>query len=184
MKGEDWSRIIIERLGLEGKLAPADFVAGWERFLESVYPEMELTRGADALTAALAARGVPQAIATSSSATAVAKKRLPHGPLFGRMRHVVTGNEVSRGKPHPDIFSLAAERLGVEASRCVAFEDAPSGVAAAKAAGMFVVAVPSDPRLEHERFAGADLILDSLEAFDVDAFFGPLRPPAEGEVPA
>jgi HAD superfamily hydrolase (TIGR01509 family) len=57
---------------------------------------------------------------------------------------VITPEDVApgRGKPHPDMFLLAAERLGIEASRCLVFEDAMPGVAAAKAAGMQVTIVP------------------------------------------
>lgn len=54
---------------------------------------------------------------------------------------MVRSDEVPRGKPHPDVFLAAARRLAVPAGDCVAFEDAPAGVVAAKAAGMTVVAV-------------------------------------------
>ncbi len=54
-----------------------------------------------------------------------------------------TGDDVERGKPAPDLFLLAASRLGVEPAACVVFEDAPLGVAAAVAAGMRVIAVPN-----------------------------------------
>lgn len=54
---------------------------------------------------------------------------------------VVTGEDVSRGKPAPDGFLLAAQRLGVAATDCLVFEDAPAGIAAAKAAGASVIVV-------------------------------------------
>lgn len=54
---------------------------------------------------------------------------------------IVTGDDAPRGKPAPDLFLLAASRLGVEPGRCVVFEDADDGVAAARAAGMTVVDV-------------------------------------------
>ena len=63
--------------------------------------------------------------------------------LAGRFAIEVTGEDVSRGKPAPDVYLLAAERLGVEPATCVVFEDAPSGIAAAVAAGMRAVAVPN-----------------------------------------
>ena len=54
---------------------------------------------------------------------------------------MVRADEVPRGKPHPDVFLAAARLLGVPAADCLAFEDAPAGVAAAKAAGMTCVGV-------------------------------------------
>ncbi len=54
----------------------------------------------------------------------------------------VTGDEVARGKPHPEPYLLAAERLGVRIDRCVAIEDSPTGVRSALAAGCLVIAVP------------------------------------------
>ena len=59
---------------------------------------------------------------------------------------VVTGEQVVKGKPAPDIFLLAAERLGLPPSECVVFEDAPSGILAAKAAGCLPVMVPDRVR--------------------------------------
>jgi sugar-phosphatase len=54
---------------------------------------------------------------------------------------LVTSDQVARGKPAPDTFLLAAERLGVDPAACLVFEDAPAGIAAARAAGMTVWAV-------------------------------------------
>jgi len=56
---------------------------------------------------------------------------------------VCTGDEVTNGKPAPDIFLLAAKRLGADPATCLVVEDTPLGVQAAKAAGMLAVAVPS-----------------------------------------
>lgn len=95
-------------------------------------------------------------------------------------------NAYSTGPYWDQVYSACAEILGVEASRCVVFEDAPSGVQSAKAAGCFTVAVPEmwmigDPAAE-EVFALADLRLESLESLlqpDASAWtglFGPLPP--------
>jgi beta-phosphoglucomutase family hydrolase len=77
---------------------------------------------------------------------------------------LVSGRDVSRGKPDPEGFLLAAKRLGVEPGSCVIVEDAIDGVRAAKAAGMKCVAVANThPR---ESLSAADLTVDSLEAVD------------------
>jgi beta-phosphoglucomutase len=73
---------------------------------------------------------------------------------------IVSGEDVTRGKPDPQVYVLAAERLGLPARRCVVVEDAPVGVRAARAAGAAVVAlIGTAPR---ERYADADLVVASL----------------------
>ena len=67
------------------------------------------------------------------------------------------------GKPHPGVFLSAASSLGVRPTRCLVFEDSPAGVLAAKAASMFVVAVPTPEDRGDPVVAVADLILSSLE---------------------
>jgi len=74
----------------------------------------------------------------------------------------VTGNEVAKAKPHPDIFLLTAQRLCVPAPSCVAIEDAEKGVAAARAAGMASLAVPNEHTRSHD-FSGAARVLGSLD---------------------
>ena len=80
--------------------------------------------------------------------------------LFGV---VVTGDEVQRGKPHPDIYLRTAEKLGISPEACIVIEDALAGIAAAKAANMRVAAIPDgrfvDPRKYEKE---ADYVLGSL----------------------
>ena len=73
---------------------------------------------------------------------------------------VITGEDVTRKKPDPQIYLVTAEKLGVAPAHCVVFEDAPAGVAAAKAAGMLCVAVTSS--VDRDKLSDADLIVDSL----------------------
>lgn len=88
------------------------------------------------------AAGLSIALATSGM-RAHAAVSLAETGLRGMFDAEVTGDEVQRGKPAPDLFLLAAERIGVDSAECVVFEDAPNGVIAAKAAGMRVAAVPA-----------------------------------------
>ena len=79
---------------------------------------------------------------------------------------IVSGWEVTRGKPDPQTFLRAAEKLGVEAKNCIVIEDAISGVTASKRAGMPCIAVTNTtPR---EELREADLIIDSLEEITID----------------
>lgn len=119
------------------------FFAGSARHLRAQIDagEMHLRPGAKALLEALQAAGVPRALATSSGR----EKALHHlnkAGVRGSFDVVVTRDDVARGKPHPDLFLLAAERLGTPPADCLALEDSYNGVRAAHAAGMPVVMVP------------------------------------------
>lgn len=74
---------------------------------------------------------------------------------------IVTADDVERSKPAPDIYVLACDRLGVEPSEAVALEDSPSGIAAAKAAGLVCIAVPQFAEID---VSAADEVVESLEA--------------------
>ena len=79
---------------------------------------------------------------------------------------VITGEDVKRKKPDPEIYLLAARRLALPPRRCLVVEDAPAGVEAAKAAGMFCLAVlTSAPR---ELLAAADWIVRDFTEVDLD----------------
>jgi len=102
---------------------------------------LDLKAGAVELLDHLDARAVPRAIATSSSHAAVRRTLGPSGVL-PRFHAVVAAGDYPRGKPSPDPFLMAAERLGVAPADCLALEDSHNGVRAAQAAGMMTVMVP------------------------------------------
>jgi sugar-phosphatase len=112
--------------------------------------------------------GLPMAIASSSPQElidAVVKKL----GLAKYLQFADSAIDEKHGKPAPDVFITAAKKLGVVPSQCLVFEDAISGVQAAKAAGMACIAVP-DPRLfDDPRYDMADLKLHSLTEFDEKA---------------
>jgi HAD superfamily hydrolase (TIGR01509 family) len=97
--------------------------------------------GLDSLLAFLESHNIPKAVATSTERHK-ALGTLNSAELLHRFETVVAGDEVARGKPFPDIFLLAAQRLSVEPAACLVLEDAESGVVAAIAAGMQVYMVP------------------------------------------
>ena len=104
-------------------------------------------RGALTLLARLEAHGIGVAVATSAPLKNVAHTLAETG-LDARLTIIARGDEVPRGKPFPDVFALAAERLQVPADECLAFEDAPIGVAAAVGAGMTCIAVATTFSME------------------------------------
>jgi len=88
----------------------------------------------------------------------LALARLGRRGVFGA---VVTGVDVKRGKPDPEVFQMAAARLGVEPHRCAVLEDAPAGIEAAHRAGMVAVGLTSTGRTAEE-LQEADLVIGSL----------------------
>ncbi len=121
--------------------------------------------GLEELLALLETRGIPRAVATLTERH-IAEAQLGGLGLFARFSVVVTGDEVMNGKPAPDLFLLTAERLGVEASRCLVLEDSEAGVMAAHRAGMRVFCVPDIKEPSPEIAALADGVFDSLRAVE------------------
>ena len=86
--------------------------------------------------------------------------------IHNRFDAIISGWEVTKGKPDPQTFLLAAEKLGVEAEDCIVIEDAISGVTASRRAGMRCIAVTNTTSREELR--EADLIIDTLEEITAD----------------
>ncbi len=66
---------------------------------------------------------------------------IPPGDLVGRFQTIITVEDVTQSKPHPECYSLAVERLGLDPAHCLAIEDTPSGVRAARSAGLYTLGV-------------------------------------------
>ncbi len=107
-------------------------------------------------------KGLRLAIASSSSRSWV-EPHLTRLGLLERFQLIVCGDDVPPGrtKPHPDIYLKALDLLQIHAEQAIVFEDSPNGVAAANAAGIFVVAVPN-PTTALLKIDGANLMVDSL----------------------
>ncbi len=112
------------------------------------------------LLAGLEAADIPKAIATSSGPDFV-EAVLAKFVLAPRFQFILTCDDVRRGKPHPEIYLLAASRFGLESHEVLVLEDSQNGCRSAVAAGAVTVAVPSGPSRRHD-FSGAALVADSL----------------------
>lgn len=132
-------------------------------FLASLPGNVRPMPGARELVAALRARGLPLGLATSGHRRYV-ELVLSELGIADAFAAVVTGDDVVRGKPAPDCYQLAAARLGLPPERCVAIEDAPLGVAAARAAGLRCLAVPNDHTRHLGGLEAADAVLAGLDA--------------------
>lgn len=178
----DWSvkSEIIGRSSLEGALytiaalslplSPEDYLEQRGVHLDRLFANVPLMPGAAELVQQLDQLGVPIAVATSSTRPLFLQKTAPHA-FFSRFHAVVCGDDprVRALKPAPDIFLVAAAELGVAAERCLVVEDSLAGVAAARAAGARVVAVP-DPHVDASRYTQADRVLASLRQLDLAEF--------------
>ncbi|MGJ4802860.1 HAD family hydrolase [Luteimonas sp. SDU82] len=131
--------ILAERLGgraADAMLDRADVL--YEAMVEAGIPHRP---GIVELLDWLQRQGLPRAVATSTRRP-LALRKLRRAGLLDRFDAVCTSSDVPRPKPAPDVYLLAAERLGVEPARCLVLEDSPAGVRAALAAGMLPVQVP------------------------------------------
>jgi HAD superfamily hydrolase (TIGR01509 family) len=137
------------------------FAASWVRFHEVVDLENILKAGVVELLDHLDQIGLPKAIATSSPREAVETHLGPSG-VASRFDAIVTRGDYARGKPAPDPFLKAAERLGVDPLDCLALEDSHNGVRAAHAAGMMTVMVPDLLEATEEMQAKCVRIAESL----------------------
>jgi HAD superfamily hydrolase (TIGR01509 family) len=132
-----------------------------EQFAAEVDTAVHSTPGLFALVDHLHRRGLPTAVATSSG-RAYADRLLTRHGLAGRFAFVLTSEDVTRGKPDPEIYRSAADRFTVPAGEMLVLEDSPAGVEAARGAGAVAVAVPH----EHspvEALRAADLIVPRLD---------------------
>lgn len=123
--------------------------ARYRELLAGSFPELE---GAGALIDALDAAGFRLAVGSSGPPPNV-DLVVDHLGRRDKFRAIVTGRDVTRGKPDPQIFQIAAERMGVPPERCCVIEDAPAGIEAAHRAGMKCIAVTSTGRTAEEQSA-------------------------------
>lgn len=108
---------------------------------QEVQAGVPLRPGIHELLQLLQAHAIPCGVATSTRRP-LAPHKLETAGLLAYFKAVTAGNDVAHPKPAPDIYLLAARRMGADPARCLALEDSPAGVTAALAAGMTVIQVP------------------------------------------
>jgi len=118
--------------------------------------------GVRQLIALFEAHHIPMAVASSSSPEIIAAV-LTKLDLARHMTVTHSAKHEEFGKPHPGVFLTTAKKLGVKPAHCVVFEDALSGIRAAKAAGMKCIAVPEVANHNKPEFQEADVVVQSLE---------------------
>ena len=170
MSSVEWSRYMADELGVPGtpEEINAEIVA---RMLARYGEEPPLIDGA-VEAVQLAATRWPLAIASSSNPELI-EVVLRAAGLRDLFPVTVSSQEVARGKPAPDVYLEAADRLGVDSGSCAAVEDSHNGIRSAKAAGMRVVAVPNSHfPPDDEALALADAVAPSVSALTLELLAG------------
>lgn len=163
----EWVDYMRQELGVP--LHPDEILRQVTERLEASYrADLPLITGADAAVRRLGARW-PLAVASSSPRELV-ELVIELAGLDGAFEAVVSSAEVERGKPAPDVYLRSCELLGSAAARTAAIEDSGAGVGSAVAAGMPVVLIPgTEFPPDGSVLEQADLVLDSIEALEVEA---------------
>ena len=120
--------------------------------------ELRTITGVENFLGALSAEGIPMAVATSAS-SGRARDTLAHLGILPHFSILITGDDVDKGKPDPEIFVRAAEKLDLTPKNLLVVEDAVSGVKAAKSARMKCLGIAANGRGELLSEAGADRVI-------------------------
>ncbi|CAI5710270.1 unnamed protein product [Hyaloperonospora brassicae] len=183
----EWTRMAIAAAGLSHEaITPNELFEQWATRMRAMSDRVKELPGGLNVLRALHARGIPLALATSNSRSVVETKMKHHRELFAFFSTIVCGDDpaVKRGKPAPDIFRTAGQRLfglteggdeGGDPPLCIVFEDSVNGYTAAKAAGMHSIALPdvrihTDEETRAELFGDADEVLLSFAQFRIDNY--------------
>ncbi len=160
MSSPEWSRYLHDELGVA--LEPGEINARVvERVLDAYHHDVPVLPGAVQTVRRLASRW-PLGLASSANRPVIDAVLETTG-LTDCFAATVSGDEVKRGKPAPDVYLAAARKLGVDASKAAAVEDSSNGLRSAAAADMVVVAIPNrEFPPDDDSLAMADIVLDSI----------------------
>ncbi len=161
MKSEDGLRVILGRYGTGTEDLALFAGEKRTRYFELADSGLKLIPGVEAFISSCIDQSLPLAVATSG----LAAYQLPYLERFGLRTLfdvIVTGDDVTHGKPHPEPYLLAASRLGIPPSECLVIEDADNGIRSAKAAGCVTVGITTTMSHEALSAAGADFVIGSF----------------------
>ena len=163
---------LIEHYGLIE--SPGELIGERNQLIAELFKEhLKAIPGALEFVSSVITAGIVTGLVSSSPRLLMelALEKLGAAGLFAL---ALSGDQVTRGKPEPDIYITAAERLGVEPEHCLVIEDAPHGVTAAKRAGMFCLAITTSVGVPE--LAMADKVVSGFEEVDIQLLQSLLRP--------
>ncbi len=147
---------------------PADKVRTYDIYLEIIKGNLNPLSGVVEFVEQCKSRGLKLAVASSADLRKVKGNLSEIGLDHDKFDTVVSGEDVVNKKPAPDIFILAAEKIGLAPNQCLVIEDAVSGVQAAKSAGAKCLGITSSFSQEQLTYAGADFIASDLANTSMD----------------
>jgi beta-phosphoglucomutase-like phosphatase (HAD superfamily) len=171
----DGARATLEGLGVADAAGRApEYAAKKQALIDRLIAEGRFSAFPDAVrfAAALHAAGLRLALASSSKNVAAMMRRLSlpdGGALLSIFAADLSGTDVPRGKPDPALFLLAARALNIAPAQNLVVEDAPAGIAAARAGGMASLGIARLGDEDLLRAAGADLVVTSLDQVDASS---------------
>ena len=171
--GDRDTHALLRAQGVEDSVIEAVAARCHDLYEERTQTGLPLRPGILELLELLEAHAIPRAVATTTRQPR-ANRKLSAAGLLPYFDAVITSGDVARPKPAPDIYLLAAQRLGQAPERCLALEDSPAGTRAALAAGMTVIQVPDLVHPDEELRALGHRIVGSL--VDAHALLLPLLP--------
>ena len=155
-----WGNIILSE---EEKIEWAARKNAWYLELVLKMTPNEVLKGVPAFLKSLRANGIKIALGSASKNSRLILEKIKMIEFFDV---IIDGNDLTRGKPDPQVFLLGAEAIGCKPADCVVFEDALAGVQAGKAGGMKVIGV-GDAKILHE----ADFVIKGFEEMTVERLF-------------
>ena len=174
--GVDAFSIMIDRCDLKDSVE--ELQAETAQIFQSLIPDkIEMMPGLQTLLKTIDDTKLPRAVATSSHRQ-FADRALEHFDLKRGFQFVLTAEDVVRGKPDPEVYNLAAERLAVETAEMIVLEDSVIGSRAAAKAGAFTVAVPTEYSRDQD-YSHADYVARRLDSPDVLRWIKAGKLPAE-----
>lgn len=170
VSGKPTTEVILalkEMFGL--KFSVDEFIVEYRNRYKTIFIEdgLEVPQGVRELLTALKKKGMPVAIATGASREST-NLTLEKTGLASEFSVVCTSSDVAKGKPDPEIFLLAAERLGVNPHNCLVIGDSVNDVLGAKAAGMKVIAITDKSYSRDPLLASPDLEVQSMKEITLE----------------
>ena len=164
LPGEEAFSVMIRHCGLDDSVA--QLKEETDQIFQSLLPErIEMMPGLQTLLDAIDNAGLPRAVATSSHRN-FADRALGHFNLKPGFQFVLTGDDVTKGKPDPEVYLTASNKLGVPPEAILVLEDSVFGSTAAVAAGAFTVAVPTEFSRDQD-YSHTDAVVDRLDSPEV-----------------